>query len=979
MRDSFAGNTLRFFAALVLAVAGWFSSNAFAFPTHTLPFGEWSLISLPADPGGEGTVENLFGDDLPIDDYGSTGRWVMYTYDTSVGEYQQLALDALLKPHAGYWIVQVVSDLVEIDIPEALAPLTGSDISGCDEGKTCNAHPLVRSNEEVVWNLVGYSSETAHTFGESRFVSTGGTCTDGCSPEQARIAYVANNVLYKFNPSDDGSLYETVDASTAMQSWVGYWLAMLPGEDTVEWVLPVANVSEPEPEPDIPDPDPDDSPIEPPANAAPVAIDDTAGPLDAGATVTISVIQNDTDSDGEVIANSVAIVSAPQSGAATVEQDGQITYKHDGSADTESDTLTYTVQDDDGAISNTATVTISPINQPQPQNLAPLAADDAVGPVRAGASLTFSVTDNDTDTDGNIVAATVAIVTDPSHGSAVVGTNGLITYAYDGSANSASDSITYTVQDTEGKLSNVAVVTITLSNDDKESPVETDVPAEDRDAGRLLMQASFGPSDAAIEEVIDLGGPAAWIGAQLQEAPTFHLPMVNALYPNQADRQEGRHQAFWDRAIHADDQLRQRVAFALSHIMVVSQNNTALASHGNMLAAYYDVLLRHAFGNFRDLMEDVTLNPAMGVFLSMLGNDKPDESTGRRADENYARELLQLFSIGLKGLNIDGTEQSGVGTYTQADVENLARVFTGWSWDVDRWRPNHRNGWNGDRTAMQRPMVAFPDHHDTGAKTFLGLEIPAGQSAEADLQMALDRIFMHSNVGPFIAKQLIQRLVTSNPSPGYVARVARTFNDNGSGIRGDMAALVRAILLDSEARDEAISTRPDFGKLRESILRYSHMWRAFRVADSIAIGRGLVRQLPQVSPLTAPSVFNFFRPTYAPPGTLSNAGLVAPEFQINSETNVNDVNRAMIRNGLEDRFLNIDVKLNLDDERAMFSNPEALLTHLDRLLTAGKLSPEARLLLIDYVSNNQGAIDDERILRDVIGLLITSPEFSVQR
>lgn len=975
MRNSFAGNTLRLFTALVLSATVWLSSSAFAYPTHTLPLGEWSLISLPADPGSEGTIENLFGDDLPTDEYGSTGRWVMYTYDTSAGQYQQLPLDTLLKPHAGYWIVQIISDVVELDIPETLAPLTGSVLSACDEGKACDAYPLVRSSEEVVWNLVGYSSETLHTFGESRFLSTDGPCAEGCSPEQARSANVANNFLYKFNPSDDGSLYEIVDESTAMQPWDGYWLATLPGEETLQWILPVANLDDTEPE----TPDPADDPIEPPANVAPVAMDDTAGPLDSGATVTFSVVQNDTDSDGEVVANSVEIVSAPQSGSASVAQDGKITYAHDGSADTESDTLTYTVLDDDGAVSNTATVTISPINYPEPQNSPPVAMDDAVGPVRAGASLTFSVTDNDTDTDGNVVAETVAIVTAPLHGSASVGADGQITYTHNGSDNSDSDSVTYTVRDNDDELSNEAVVTITLISDDDDVPIDSDVPADDRDAGRLLMQASFGPSDAAIEEVLSLGGPAAWVDAQLQKAPTFHLPMVNALYPNQPDFHEGRHQAFWDRAINADDQLRQRVAFALSHIMVISQNNAALARHGNMLAGYYDVLLTHALGNFRDLMQAVTLNPAMGVYLSMLGNDKPDENTGRRADENYARELLQLFSIGLVGLGIDGAAQTGVGTYTQADVENLARVFTGWSWDVDRWRPNHRNGWNGNRSAMVKPMVAFPDHHDTGAKTFLGMEIPAGQSAEADLQMALDRIFVHPNVGPFIAKQLIQRLVTSNPSPAYVARVASSFNDNGSGVRGDLAAVVRAILLDDEARSESISTRPEYGKLRESILRYSHMWRAFRVTDQISIARGQLRRVPQLSPLTAPSVFNFFRPTYSPPGTLSNAELVAPEFQVNSETNVNDVNRAMIRNVLEDRFLNIDVKLNLNAERAMFSEPEALLTHLDRLLMAGRLSPEVRQVLVDYVSDNQGTIDDERVLRDVIGLLLTSPEFAVQR
>jgi len=505
-------------------------------------------------------------------------------------------------------------------------------------------------------------------------------------------------------------------------------------------------------------------------------------------------------------------------------------------------------------------------------------------------------------------------------------------------------------------------------------------PAE-RDASRLLTQATFGPTDRAIEEVMELGGPAAWIDAQMALPPRFHLPIVKQQFPDMQDRQAGRYSAFWTRALRSPDQLRQRVAFALSEIMVISERDGSLRANGNMVAAYYDVLLTHAFGNYRDLLEAVTLNPAMGIYLSMLGNDKPDNETGRRADENYARESMQLFSIGLVELNNNGTERSGAEpTFTQDDVENLARAFTGWSWDVPTWKPSPRSGWRPNRNTMERPMKAFAEHHDTDVKSFLGTTLPAGQTAAEDLTTALDVIFNHRNVGPFMAKQLIKRLVTSNPSPAYVQRVASAFNNNGSGVRGDMAAVVRAILLDEEARGVAASLRTDFGKLREPLLRLSHVWRAFRMPDPVNMPSGIVNRITQPAPLTAPSVFNFFSPSYSPPGAITSANLVAPEFQINSESKVNEANNMLLRVVQQNMFLNIfPTNLNLAKETRLLARPDELITHLDRLLLAGTMSPALRELLGEYIEMNTDEIDDARILLDVISLTVTSADFSVQR
>jgi len=388
---------------------------------------------------------------------------------------------------------------------------------------------------------------------------------------------------------------------------------------------------------------------------------------------------------------------------------------------------------------------------------------------------------------------------------------------------------------------------------------------------RILMQGSFGPTGSDIEDGLAMGGPAQWIDAQMALPAELHLPKVMPLLPTyknasgetEPDRQRARYRVFWEQTLGADDQLRQRVAFALSQIFVISDKSGKLTRDGHRVADYYDVLVRNAFGNFRQLLEEVTLSSSMGGYLSMLGNDKPDASTGKRADENYAREVMQLFTIGLVGLNLDGSERSGNVTYTQPDVENLARALTGWGFNVGGWRPSSSRP-GRESPALLQPMVAFPDHHDTDAKVFLGNTLPAGQTAEQDLKMVLDILFEHPNVGPFIGEQLIKRLVTSNPSRGYVRRVASVFNNNGAGVRGDMGAVVKAILLDDEARNQTTRNRNDFGKLREPLLRYAAMYRAFEAKGNMTINIYHPTVIPQIVPLTAPSVFNYYSPMPLP-------------------------------------------------------------------------------------------------------------------
>jgi uncharacterized protein (DUF1800 family) len=502
------------------------------------------------------------------------------------------------------------------------------------------------------------------------------------------------------------------------------------------------------------------------------------------------------------------------------------------------------------------------------------------------------------------------------------------------------------------------------------------------EAARLLTQGTFGPTRGDIDRVATLSA-RSWVDEQLRATPTHHLPLCRSLAGNDGVDRNARTDAWWQIALTAPDQLRQRVAFALSEIMVVSDTSDALSSQGG-LCWYYDLLVDGAFGNYRDLLEDVTLSPEMGRYLSMLGNAKPDAATDRRADENFAREVMQLFTIGLVQLNADGTprlDASGAAlpSYTQADIEGLARTFTGWSWGGARSFSSGPANWLA-------PMKGFDDAHDRDAKTIVGnTAIAASGSAVQDLARGLDTLFEHANVGPFIGRQLIQKLVTSNPSPAYVERVARAFADNGRGQRGDLAAVVRAVLLDSEARGAPTA---NFGKAREPLLRQAHLWRALDAVPATASGRYSYRsaqgELLQ-SPLSSPSVFNFYSPFYSPAGEVRSAQLVLPELQLANESSItlaqNRLYRSLYgdyrgRSGVSDSAILVDYAALLP----LAADPSLLLDELDLLLLSGQMPADMRSALLAYLQGVDASKDGGRArVQEAAYLILASPQYSIQR
>ncbi len=508
-----------------------------------------------------------------------------------------------------------------------------------------------------------------------------------------------------------------------------------------------------------------------------------------------------------------------------------------------------------------------------------------------------------------------------------------------------------------------------------------DVSISQQAASKFLIQASFGPTTADIETLSDLGYEA-WLNQQFALPITKHLSYVDSL----VDIGGREYVAAWlATSTKADDQVRQRVAFALSELWVVSRHgldfsNNEEAARG--LTNYYDILLEHSFGNYRELMTAVTLSPIMGDYLSMRGNQKADSSRNIRPDENYAREMLQLFTIGLHELNLDGTQKldgsgKAIPTYTQDDIEAIARVFTGWHYASYNIPDTDRDKFN--------PMKAFEDRHDRGQKEFFsGSIIPAEQSAEQDLEQILDIVFNHPNVGPFVGKQLIQRLVTSNPSNAYVERVASVFNNNGSGVRGDMKSIVKAILLDDEALTGITSSDKIFGKIKEPLIRMVGIWRAFNASASNgefdykyfteSLGQG---------PHLAHHVFNFFSPSYSPRGTFQDNNWVAPEFQIHTEANqtgMTNVFQWLVINRNNKNKTNPDendILINLDNETNLAADLDALLDHYDMLLFAGEMSSELRTISKAYAETINADQPDRRAW-EILGLLVVSPEFMIQ-
>jgi uncharacterized protein (DUF1800 family) len=506
----------------------------------------------------------------------------------------------------------------------------------------------------------------------------------------------------------------------------------------------------------------------------------------------------------------------------------------------------------------------------------------------------------------------------------------------------------------------------------------------DEQAARFLMHASFGPTEAAIAAVRS-SGYANWLeqafsqpvsGSNWEFLVRRGMAAVQdaALVPMGVDAQ------VWQRLLTATDAVRQRVALALSEIFVVAFDGLTGAYRQFLLAGYWDMLAAHAFGNFRTLLEQVTLSPAMGVYLNMAGSQKEDPATGRQPDENFARELMQLFTIGLTELSADGSPRLGrdgqpIETYRQDTVTQLARVFTG-------WHVRRLPGEAGPAFA-RRSMVLDPALHSSQAVQFLGRTIAAGTPGQRALAVALDVLFAHPNVGPFIGRQLIQRLVTSNPSPAYVGRVAAAFADNGRGVRGDMKAVLRAVLLDHEVRGNAGLADPGFGKLREPVLRFVQWARLFKASSLSGAWNAGNTSDPATSlgqsPMRSPSVFNFFRPGYSPPNTAVMAkGLVAPEFQLVNESSV-----AGYLNFMQSAIggQHPDLKPDYATELPLADRPAQLLDRLNLLLCAGQLGPAAQRLIIDAVTAMPGASSADRLRRvqAAVMLVMASADYLVQR
>lgn len=534
-------------------------------------------------------------------------------------------------------------------------------------------------------------------------------------------------------------------------------------------------------------------------------------------------------------------------------------------------------------------------------------------------------------------------------------------------------------------------------------------PPTAKDAARFLTQATFGPTLAEIARVqsIDLN---PWLDDQFAKPTTSMYQTVYTRCTTSAASGDQLDQAritetWWKNAITAPDQLRQRVAFAYSEIFVVSEIDEAIAGQPAGLATYHDMLANDAFGNFRTLLKDVTLHPIMGRYLNMKGNKKPTSPNFTAPNENYAREVLQLFSIGVNQLQPDGTlklDADGlpISTYDQTTVQGFAHVFTGWDQDpVSVDITTAQLDTNGQpivvKSYYNKPMVVNANNHSTQAKQLLnGVTIPSTSSAtvtssNAELDAALDNIFNHPNVGPFICRQLIQRLVGSNPSPAYVYRVAQKFENDGTGVRGNMQAVIRATLTDYEARSTSVLSNPGYGHLREPLLRATAVLRAFHPTSTSGLFKiGSTDNNLFQTPYRSPTVFNFFEPGYIEPGELAAAGLVAPEFQITAETSAITTSN-FLQSGIQSQFSS-DAKIDLtaadagsSSEQTLASNANLpqLLDRLDLLLMSGQMPAAMRTTISNHVQSLAGTTSTDLLNRAkaAVHLTATSAQFAGEK
>lgn len=527
------------------------------------------------------------------------------------------------------------------------------------------------------------------------------------------------------------------------------------------------------------------------------------------------------------------------------------------------------------------------------------------------------------------------------------------------------------------------------------------------DAGRFLAQASLGASRTTIDSVARIGFDH-WIEQQFEEPPTYIRPLIAEVFDTSYQRylaaggdtmayaesptNEHFDYAWWQVNMTNTDLLRQRIAFALSEIFVISFRSD-LNQYGEGVASYYDQFIEHAFGNFRDIMLDVTLHPCMGVYLTHLNNPKSNPQRFVFPDQNFAREMMQLFTIGLYELHPDGTRKkdsngNDIPTYSNDQIAEFAKIYTGLGGGKTVVMPDTviqpAFGRRPGIIDMAEPMVMFDNFHEPGPKSLLnGYVVPAGQTGMQDINDAITHLFNHENVGPFFGQQLIQRLVKSNPSPAYVARVAQIFNDNGAGIRGDMKAVIKAVLLDEEARSCTWYNDPVQGKLKEPIVRYTHFARAMGGISETGYywnqGSEYNNSAGQ-HPMYSPSVFNFYWPDFQPIGPIGNQGFVGPEFQVhNSRTSigfVNFVNQWAVNETLLQTSgqSSRQVFTRIDDLLPLAPNTEALLNELDILLTNGMLKDDTRQIITTITDDMEDPFEKVKLC---IYLLVISADYNI--
>ncbi|RFS17219.1 DUF1800 family protein [Emticicia sp. C21] len=598
----------------------------------------------------------------------------------------------------------------------------------------------------------------------------------------------------------------------------------------------------------------------------------------------------------------------------------------------------------------------------------------------------------------------------------------------------------------KGKITNVTVSS--SSNASNQTGIQTLMSSgylpNKNAAARLLSQATLGTTYADIENVAT-NGIEKWVDQQLAMPNSFVItPYMQNLHQGLADSMKRTDPtknigntfladryfdiSWFQGYMTATDLLRWRVALGLSEIFVTSRIS-ANEGYPYASSSYYDMLLENSFTNYRNIIEKVTYHPSMAVYLTFMNNHATDSYNGKQTfpDENYARELMQLFSIGLFQLNLDGTEKKdangkSIPTYNNNDIGGLAKVFTGLSWGDSRYLGDKlKDNWSYTKKLKfyaidssdyyLRPNASnkrITNGHEVGAKTFLGSTIPARsvEQGELDIKDALDIIFNHPNVGPFISRRLIQRLVTSNPSPAYIQRIATVFNNNGNNVRGDMKAVIRAILLDQEARDCCNNGNTEFaGALKEPFIRYTNLVKGLNLTATGGVFRNTMQRVYDKMgqlPMYSPSVFNFFSPDYLPDGALKGTGKFGPEFQtLNSQSlsgYMNALNSWLINDDPVEYLTyfpgetfkpNQDAKFDLSADYQLTRNDRLtqLLDKYNLILAHGRISQQSLNTIRNALSGmpltvTNGVVNDSeanRIVRIAIYLIMSSPDYIINK